>query len=260
MKTILIFFFIGLMALSCNDHDVQPKTNCRLSESTQYGKFTYDAQGRVATMTTEVYFGSNPSSLVSAFSYNGDGKLSRTVYTVDGKPYGEQTYTYANGRISQVMGRSPNTRSGINQISYDEAGQITRITNELAGVVQAVTTYAYNAAGVLTEGTTATGTGTVQFRTVVRPVGSVKSPEGLLRERGLPYLMPFDQPWATAEGGVGTVAETYQAGPNGQLALIYTEKTTAVKTNGSGYLIERSVTDDQGQNPSTVAYALTDCN
>ena len=257
MKKTLFLLTIGLMALSCNDHDIQPKTNCRLSESTQYGKFSYDAQGRVATMTTEVYFGPNPSSLVSAFTYGIDGKLSQTVYTVDGKPYCEQSYTYTNGRISQVMGCSPNTRSGINQISYDEAGRITRITNELAGVVRAVTTYAYNAVGVLIESTTATGA--VQFRTVVRPVGSVKSSEGLLRERGLPYVIPFDQPWATAEGGVGTVAETYQGGPNGQLALVYTEKTTAVKTNASGYLIERSVTDEKGQNPVTLTYTLADC-
>ena len=259
MKKTLLFLTIGLMALSCKkDADPTPDT-CKLTEGGQAGNVTYNAQNRVATLTRDVYYGPTPVVQVSTFSYDGAGLLTKTVYTIDGKPNSDETYTVTDGRITRASFSGPNSPAGLNNLSYDAGGRLTRYTVEVGGKLLYAQNYTYNADGVRTEFSVTDGLGVVQARTVIKPVGSVKSPEQLLTKRGLPYLIPDGTPWVIAEGGVGTVFEYYATDADGKLALQGTTKLTAQKTNAKGYLTEQTLADLDGKNPNVVTYTLADC-
>lgn len=262
MKKLFLLCSISLFALSCKHevNDAAPDTDtCKLSASSAIKNITYDNSGRVATLTTEGYDGTMTVMFLSMFSYDAAGKLTKTVYTVDGKPNSEDTYTYTDGRITRVNFNGPNSPTGINNLSYDASGHLIRYTVEVGGQVQYAQTYAYNADGVIIEQAVVSSQGNVLDRAVIKPVGNVKSPEQLLVKNGVPYLVPTGTPLSVAEGGVGTVTEFYSADPTGKLTLAGSQKVSAVKTNAQGYLTEYTVTDGDGKNPTTLIYTLTDC-
>ncbi|GAB3642816.1 hypothetical protein [Spirosoma arcticum] len=261
MKTILLFCLTGLMTLSCQQDTDEPAPDlCKLTEGGQVGKVTYNAQGRVATLTREIYNGQTPVVQVSTFSYDGSGLLTKTVYTIDGKPNSDETYTFTDGRITRASFSGPNSPTGLNNLSYDASGRLTRYTVEVGGKLQYARNYTYNADGVRTEERITSESGDVLAQTVVKPVGSVKSPEQFLTKQGLPYLIPDGTPWAIAEGGVGTVVEYYSTSPDGKLTLQGSDKITAQKTNAKGYLTEFTLTALDGTNPYVATYTITDCN
>ncbi|MBC8154309.1 MAG: hypothetical protein H7Z72_15505 [Bacteroidetes bacterium] len=261
MKKLIIFFLTGLMALSCSDHDPAPDT-CKLSTSPTVKKLTYDGNSRVATMITEVFnsMTMQPADVLSTFSYDAAGKLTKTAYTGNGIPISEETYTYTDGSVSQVNFSGPQSPTGLNNLSYDAAGRLSRYTVEVGGKLQFAQTYAYNADGVLTERAVVDGQGNTVFKAVTKPVGSVKSPEQLLVSRGLPYLVATGDPFVSAEGGIGTVRDYFSTDNTGKLVPVGSEKITALKTNAKGYITELTVADSDGKNPSTSTYTLLDCN
>ena len=259
MKKLLLCCSIALLVGACKHNDPAPDT-CKLSTSPGIKTLTYDSSGRVATLTTEGYDGTTTALVISTFSYDATGKLTKTVYTaVDGKPISDETYTYTDGRITRASFSGPNSPTGINNLSYDAGGHLVRYTVEVGGQVLYAQTYAYNADGVITEQALVSSQGDVLGRTVIKPVGSVKSPEQLLVSKGVPYVLPTGTPLATAEGGVGTVTEFYSADASGKLALVGSQTVSAVKTNAQGYLTEYTTTDADGKNPTTLTYTLSDC-
>ena len=173
MKKLLLYGFITLLVGVCKDHGNDPAPDtCKLS----------------------------------TFSYDATGKLTKTAYTtVDGNPISDKTYTYTDGRITRASFSGPNSPTGINNLSYDTSGHLVHYTVEVGGQVQYAQTYAYNADGVITEQAVVNGQDDVLSRTIIKPVGSVKSPEQLLVSKGVPYLLPTGAPLSVAEGGVGTV-------------------------------------------------------
>lgn len=260
MKKLLLFCSIALFAGACSDHINDPAPSaCKLSSSPSVTKVTYNNSGQVDDLTIESYYDTTKVLVISMFSYDATGKLAKTVYTVNGKPNSEETYTYTDGRITQVSFSGPNSPTGINNISYDAAGRFSRYTVEVAGNLQYTQTYTYNADGVLTEQLVTGPQGDVLYQTVVKPVGSAKSPDGLLIQKGLPYLLPTGTPLVMAEGGVGTVTEFYSADASGKLVLVGSQKVSALKTNARGYLTEYTTTDGDGNYPTTGTYTLTDC-
>ena len=261
MKKFLLFCSIALLVVSCTDHranDPAPDT-CKLSASPTIKSLTYDNTGRVATLTIESYYDTTAVLVLSTFSYDAASKLAKTVYTVNGKPNSEETYTYTDGRITRVNFSGPNSPTGINNLSYDASGHLTRYTVEVGGQVQFAQTYAYNADGVITEQAAVSSQGDVLYRAVTKPVGSVKSPEQLLVKHGVPYLVATGTPLSVAEGGVGTVTEYYSTDSSGKLVLAGSQNVSSVKTNAQGYLTEYTLTDGDGKNPTTRTYTLTDC-
>lgn len=260
MKKFLLICSITLLVGACKNKASDPAPDtCKLGASSTIEGLIYDNSGRVATLITEGFDGTMTVMTLSKFNYDAAGKLTKTVYTVDGKPNSEETYTYTDGRITRVNFSGPNSPTGINNLSYDASGHLTRYTVEIGGKVQYTQTYAYNADGVLTERAVVGSKGETFFRTVTKPVGSVKSPEQLLVKRGVPYLIPTGAPLAVAEGGVGTVTEYYSPDASGKLVLEGSQKVSAVKANTQGYLTEYVLTDGDGKNPTTLTYTLTDC-
>lgn len=261
MKKLLLYGSIALLVGACKDHSNNPAPDtCKLSASPGIKNLTYDNSGRVVTLTTEGYDGTTTALVLSTFSYDDTGKLTKTAYTtVDGKPISDETYTYTDGRITRTGFSGPNSPTGINNLSYDAAGHLVRYTVEVGGQVQYAQTYAYNADGVITEQAVVSSQGDVLSRTVNKPVGSVKSPEQLLVSKGVPYLLPTGTPLSVAEGGVGTVTEFYTADTSGKLVLSGSQRVLAVKTNAQGYLTEYTTTDGDGNNPTTLTYTLLDC-
>lgn len=260
MKKLIIFFVVGLMALSCrNNNDPAPDT-CKLSTSPGVKKLTYDNNGRVATLTTEIYDGTTTGTVLSTFTFDAAGKLTKTVYTVNGNPNSEETYTYTDGRISRANFSGPNSSTGLNNLSYDAVGRLARYTVEVGGKVQYAQTYTYNANGVLTEQAVVDGQGNTLFKIVTKPIGNVRSPEQLLINKGIPYLIPTGEPLVAAEGNIGTVKDYFSADSTGKLVPNGSQKITALKTNPNGYLTELTIADPDGKNPSTATYTITDCN
>ena len=260
MKKTLLLLTIGVMALSCNKDTTPAPDTCKIAKGDPVGTVAYNAQGQVATLTRPFYTSSTAvSTQISTFSYDGAGLLTKTVYTIDGKLNSEETYTFTDGRITRASFSGPNSPTGLNNLSYDASGRLTRYTVEVGGTVQYVQNYTYNAGGVRTELSITDELGVVLARTVVRPVGSAKSPEQLLTRQGLPYLIPDGTPWAIAEGGIGTVFDYYSTGADDKLILQGSEKITAQKTNAKGYLIEQTLADLDGKNPYTITYTLADC-
>ncbi|GAB3942157.1 hypothetical protein GCM10028805_06340 [Spirosoma harenae] len=260
MRKLLIYTLLGLISLSCQktNNDPAPDT-CKLSTSPSVKNSTYDSNGRVATLSTESFNDTTTVLILSTFTYDTAGKLTKTGYTSNGNPISEETYTYTNGRITRVNFSGPNSPTGLNNLSYDAAGRLARYSVEVGGKVQYVQTYAYNADGILTEQAVVDEQGNALFKVVTKPVGTVKSPEQLLIRKGLPYLLPTGEPLVAAEGNIGTVKDYFSIDDTGKLVSVGSQKITALKTNTQQYLTEMTMADSDGKNPLIVNYTLSDC-
>lgn len=260
---LLLILFVALLVAGCKKTDDEPTLDaCKLTQSDRVGKLTYDANERVATLATPIYLSATattPATILGTFSYDGNGKLTKTVWTVDGNPNSEETYTYTDGRITRINFAGPNSPTGVNNLTYDGQGRLTRYTVEPNGQLQFAQNYTYNADGVLIEKTVTNPNGVVLYKDITKPIGSVKSAEQLVMNRGLPFIMTFGDPLVVAEGNIGTVFESYSTDSTGTLALNYTAKVTGQKLNAKGYLIEQ-ITADQSNNSNTQTIILADCN
>ncbi len=266
----LFFSLLLLVALfGCRDHST-PATpdTCKLAAidrgNNNKHAYTYDANGRIAQMTRE--FDGDGSGKISRFIYSftldGAGLLTKSTITLDGKPYGTETYAYTNGRVSKTTYDNADGSKGVNNIKYNPAGQITEFTFETGDPnYDGKQYFEYNTDGVMTKRGFADLGGNTFFEIVFKPMGVVKSPEQLLTKAGLPYDLLTGFSWQVADGGVGSTYEVFEADPNtGKLVTTgFTGNVTAVKTNTKGYLTE--ITDvDNTNTSSTQEFTLTECN
>ncbi len=149
---LLLILYVALLVGGCKKSANDPAPDpCKLTESARVGKLTYDASGRAATLATPIYLSATattPATFLGTFSYDANGKLTKTVWTVDGNPNSEETYTYTNGRITKINFAGPNSPTGINNLTYDGQGRLTRYTVEPNGQLQFAQNYTYNADGI----------------------------------------------------------------------------------------------------------------
>lgn len=260
---LLLIIYFALLIAGCKKSNDEPTLDtCKLKESDRVGKLTYDDNGRAATMATSIYLSATattPATVLGTLSYDGNGKLTKTIWTLDGKANSEETYTYTNGRITKINFAGPNSPTGVNNLTYDDKGRLTRYSVEPNGQLQFAQNYAYNADGILIEKTVTDPNGGVAYKGVTKPIGSVKSAEQLAISRGLPFVMTFGDPLVVAEGAIGTVFESYSLDNTGKLTLDYTAKVTSQKINAKGYLVEQTVVD-QSNSAYTQTVTLADCN
>ena len=255
-----------LTVSSCKKDEATPTPPCKLSTidrgNSNKHVYTYGANGKITQMTRE-FDGSGAgkiSKYVYTFEYDAAGLLTKSTFMLDGKPSGSETYAYSSGRISKVSFQYSDSSKGTNNIKYGSNGQITEFTFETGDPdVDGKQYYEYDANGIVVKRGYADLQGNKFFEVVTKPAGTAKSAEQLLANNGLPYDILTGTPWQVTEGNVGTVLEVFIADADGKLALDSKEKTTAIKTNTQGYLIESTSTDDA--NKATVQkFALTDCN
>lgn len=255
-----------LTIFGCKDNDLTPDT-CKLTviDRGNGNKHTdtYDAQGRISQMTRE--FDGTGSGTISrfiySFTYNTDGQLTKSTITLDGQPYGTEIYTYTNKQITKAAYTNADGSKGVNNIKYNAAGLITEFTFESGDPNSDGKQYfEYNTDGVMTRRGYADLQGNTFFEVIIKPVGTVKSPEQLLAKHGLPYDLLTGFSWAVAEGDVGTMTEVFFLDDQtNKLVSDGTNKTTAVKTNAKGYLIEKTSIDNTKRS-STQLFTLSDCN
>ena len=254
------------VAWSCKTADpVTPAETCKLSaidrgNGNKHG-YTYDANGKITTMNRE-YDGTgsgNTSKYVYTFTYDAAGLLTKSVWTLDGKADGSETYTYTSGKISKTTFVYINGDKGVNNIKFNAAGQMIEFTFEYGTPDDSKQYFEYDANGIMVKRGYSDLKNYKYFETVTKPVGVAKSPEQLLAKYGLPYDVLTGIPWAVAIGGEGSTSEVF-FDDNGKLVSDGTGKTTAIKTNTKGYVTEDSDFDNTTKITSTQKFTMIDCN
>ena len=268
MKTtkLLAIAFV-LLIFSCKKDEVTtPADTCKVSMidrgNNNKHTYTYDATGKVATMSRE-FDGSGSgkiSKYIYTFTYDNAGLLTKSDWTLDGKPNGSETYTYTAGKISKASFKYIDSIAGTNNIKYDDAGRIIYFSIETGDPNSDLIQYfTYNANGIQTKSGYKGFDGSIYFEVVTKPVGIAKSPEQLLSKYNLPYDVLTGYSWSANRGNVGTILEIFEPDANGKLVSSGKEKITAVKLDSKGFIAEMTSMDD-AKVSSTERYTLTNCN
>lgn len=267
MKTTKILtLLLTLLIFSCKKEDTSPTETCKVSVIDRGNgnkhTYTYDANGRIATMTRE-FDGSgsgNISKYIYTFTFDNAGLLTKSVWTLDGQADGSETYTYTNGKISKVNYTYADGSKGTNNIKYDAAGNIIEFTYETGDPnSDAIQYFAYDTNNIQIKHGYKGFDGTIFFESQTKPTGIAKSPEQLLAKSGLPYDVLTGYSWASTQGNVGTSFEIFVLDNNDKLVSEGKGKLTSVKIDSKGYISESTSIDDIG-NSFTSKFVLQDCN
>jgi hypothetical protein len=268
MKTTkLLTLAISLLIFSCKKDEVTtPADTCKVSVIDRGNgnkhTYTYDAAGKVATMSRE-FDGSGSGTIskyVYNFTYDNAGLLTNSVWTLDGKANGSETYTYTSGKISKVTFKDAVGNGGINNLKYDDAGRIIYFSYETGDPNSDFIQYfAYDTNGIQIKHGYKGFDGSIYFEVVTKPVGVAKSPEQLLSKYNLPYDVLTGYSWSANQGDIGTIYESFEPDSNGKLVSSGTEKVTSVKLDAKGFIAEITSMDD-AKVSSTERYTLTNCN
>ncbi len=264
LLTLSIIFLI----FSCKKEEATPVETCKLSTIDRGNgnkhAYTYDANGRVATMTRKFGGSSGTDPIVEyvyKLTYDNAGLLTKSDWTIDGVPSGSETYSYTNGKIAKATFKDTDGNGGVNNFKYDAAGRIIYMSLEIGDPnYDFINDIVYDANGIMVKSTYKTLDGTVFFQTIIKPVGVTKSAEQLLIKQGLPYDIFVLNTWTENQGGIGTTYESYEPGINGKLYLSGTAKTTDIKTDTNGYNSEITTLDVDSNKSRTQKLTLVDCN
>jgi hypothetical protein len=243
-----------VLLLGCKTSDPGP---CRLTATPRFQNITYDSNGRINSLTTNTTDKNGKTTeIVCTFSFDNNGKLTRTTFSPKGQPETYETYTYAGDRITQInlFPDVVSTRSVPYTLTYDANGRLTLVRR--SGTVWAAMEYFTD--NVLTSFFVSLET--VSYRHQTWPKGSAKSTDRLLLQQGLPpFLTIINAPLRLTEGGEGTLIETWQI-ESGDVVNRDFETVTAVKTNAEGYLIERTLSNGTGTKLKTETSTYSGCN
>ena len=268
MKTTkLLALAIVLLIFSCKKDEVTtPADTCKVSVidrgNNNKHTYTYDAAGKVATMSRE--FDGSGSGKISkylyTFTYDNAGLLTKSVWTLDGKANGSETYVYTNGKISKVSFKDVDGNAGTNSVKYDEAGRIIYFSIETGDPNSDIIQYfAYDANGIEIKKGIKGSDGSIYFEVVTKPVGIAKSAEQLLSKYNLPHDVLTGYSWSANRGNVGTIYESFEPDNNGKLISTGKEKVTALKLDTKGFITEITSVDDANVS-STERFTLINCN
>ncbi len=162
---LLTLFLLTLLGTGCTDHPVlDPLTaNCRLTEINGAfidgvkTTFEYNANGRVSRMVRKFDDQFIVVTYDYRFTYDASGQLTQSVFDVLDDTgaivkTANETYTYTNGRISRFNFEDTMGEKGVNNLTYNAAGQLIGFTYESVPVnpaTDAKWTYTYDANGAL---------------------------------------------------------------------------------------------------------------
>ncbi len=268
MKTTkLLTIVLTFLIFSCKKDEITtPADTCKVSTidrgNNNKHTYTYDVAGKVATMARN-FDGSGSgtvSKYVYTFTYDNADLLTKSVWTLDGKPNGSETYTYTSGKVSKVSFKDIAGNAGTNNIKYDEAGRIIYFSYETGDPNSDLIQYfTYDANGIQTKQGFKGFDGTIYYELVTKPIGVAKSPEQLLSKYNLPYDVLTGFSWSANRGDVGTITETFEIDNNGKLVSSGKVKVTSVKLDAKGFIAEMTSIDD-AKVSNTERYTLTNCN
>lgn len=265
--TKLLIIALSLLIFSCKKDEVTtPEDTCKVSiidrGNNNKHTYAYDATGKVATMSRE-FDGSGSgkiSKYIYTFTYDNAGLLTKSVWTLDGKADGSETYTYTSGKISKVSFKDAVGNGGTNNIKYDDGGRIIYFSYEMGDPnSDAIQYFTYDANGILTKKGIKGFDGSIYFEVVIKPVGVAKSSEQLLSKYNLPYDVLTGYAWSANLGNVGSTFEIFEPDAKGKLVSSGTGKITAVKVDAKGFVSEIISVDD-AKVSSTERFTLMNCN
>jgi YD repeat-containing protein len=268
MKTNLLLSILLFFAISaCQKEDLVPADTCKLSTIDRGNGnkhiYTYDASGRIATMTRE-FDGTgsgNISKYLYTFTYDASGLLAKSTWTLDGVANGSETYTYTNGKVTRANFQYADGSKGMNNIKLDAAGNLLEISYEPDDKSYLdVQYFEYDANNIMIKrGVKDAASGFVYFEYRSKPTGIVKSPEQYLSAKGLPFDVLTGFSWATNIGGEGTTGEVFYPDDKGVLVSDGIDKTLSIKKDAKGYISEVTYENaDKSIVKST--FTLTNCN
>lgn len=225
MKKNQIILALALLVFSCkNDLETSPspktthsaaKTDgngCLLTAIDRGNGFThqyiYGTNGLITSMIRD--FGG--PILKYDFTYNSSGELIKSDIYFNGNPAGAETYEWSGGRLVKV-----NFDGGVNNISYDNKGRMTRFTIETGNPdFDAAGYLKYNTNGIINVKGFSNLDGTIKyFEARTNPVGLVHSPESILVAHGLPFDVLGGVPYTSVMGNTGTAIQYFIFDENG---------------------------------------------
>jgi hypothetical protein len=268
MKTNLILLFaMSLFISSCQKDEVIPQDTCLLS-SIDRGNgnkhtYTYDANNRVSIMARE--FDGNGSGKISKFlyifTYDAAGLLIKSTWTLDGAKDGEETYSYANGKVTKVTFTYANGSKGVNNIKYDGSSNMVEFSIEPEDKsYHDLQYFEYDSNNIMIKrGIKDAISGDIYFESKNKIVNIAKSPEQYLKSKGLPFDVLTGMPWSINWGGEGSSSETFFMDEKGALVSDGIELIGPVKTNAKGFVTEITyINADKTTQKST--FAFINCN
>ena len=269
MKQFIACFLLAGLTLSCINNSIDSSQlvtpGCRVSAIDKGPAdkhiYTYDEQGRITGMTRATNGGSGGiQQSLYKFTYDNDGRLTNSSWTVDDKVDGTAHYAYVNGRIAGVNITYADGKTAIGVVRYFVNGRMSEYTIESGRPNGSGKRYfEYDANGIMVKSGFSDLKGIKFFEVVTKPVGQVRLPEQLLIKNGLPFDVLTGLPWQETIGGVGTVTSTYSSNSaTGQLVLAYMGTTTAIQTNPQSFLTGFTSIDQIGKT-HTETYTIVNC-
>jgi hypothetical protein len=249
MKSFYTLFVLCLCLFvsSCSKDETPPET-CQLYTidrgNGNVHNYIYGTDNKIKSMT-RAFDGNGSgktSNYVYTFTYDAAGLIIKSVWTLDSKPDGSETYTYTNGKISKVNYTYADGSKGFNQIKYDTKGNMLEFSFETGDPASdSKQFFVYDANDIMIKRGFSDLSGKdvyAEFRTTV--VGLTKSPESTLANVGLPYDVLLGLPWAANIGGVGSKIEPYFQDSTGKLVIDNdgTIKYSKILTNGQNFVTE----------------------
>jgi hypothetical protein len=254
--------FLSLSLFSCGSIDIF-SSKCKLEKidrgNGNVHTYSYDSKGKITQMKRE-YDGTglgNTSTYVYTMSYNADGLLSKSSWTLNSIQNGVETYEYLNNQVSKATFEYTDGTKGVNKLKYNAEGRLVEAITEIAGSPESDSKqyFEYNSAGILIKRGYADLKGNVFFEARETIVGSLKHPESLLIKAGLPYDILSGLPWQTTTGGIGSESDVFFPNDDGKLVSDGISKTTAFTINKKKYLT--SISDDYSPKPQV--FTMIEC-
>lgn len=262
----------GLFLILCTfwscDKTNDPKASeapCKISSSTLSStlklQYTYDENSKISKV--EYLIGSNPvSTVVIDLDRNMEGQLISSKWYYNGTLGSEETYEYSGEKIVKVRWENDAGSIGINKISYNENGLITKFTYGTLNSDFPYDTYEYDQNNVLIKTSSYGFVGELFSIKTVTPTTTHKSPESIALQAGIPYDLYYGRPYKTVLGGDGTRVETFERDANGEIKKLASQGDVYdSQLNENGYLTNYKIDVKLVANPYTniTSYALQDC-
>jgi Domain of unknown function (DUF5018) len=227
--------------------------------------YTYDAEGRIATLNREVQeLNSEGDTLIAkyllTFTYNNLGLLISTLYVKNDEPIAKENYSYTGSKITKVTTIPTLGVASISSITYDEAGRISVFSISTGNANNdGIYYFEYDSNGLLINRRLTDKKNYVFWEFKIKPIGKVKPAESVLIKHGLPYDMFFYDFWTLEDGSIGTEVEFFNRNNQGRLVSEIKYKITDLKLNAQGFVTEMTIVDDK-KISYTTKYTFADCN
>lgn len=270
---LLTLLLLTLLGVSCNDHSVVDPTtaNCRLTEINGAfidgikSTFEYDANGRVSRQVRTF----DDIGLDYRHTYDAQGLLTQSIImNLDsaGKKTDEalEKYIWTNGRITQYQWAYQSGLKGVNNLTYDTAGQLIGYTTEVENdpTYDSKWTYTYDANGVVINRrlTSLDGKDLIfEARLTYTTNQIVKTAFSLMAKAGQPVDPVLTRPWESNYPKNDGVIAYYLPDANGQPELFAKGTLKDMTFNQSGIATGWSYGDVTGD-LTPVTFRVDGCN